>query len=439
MSHAAPFLLAPLDSSARRRHYWTAVAAFTAVAVPLLWSYAGSAATLWMYIFHPSDITTWDQLLTYVADLRVPIPVLLSLAEIAEYRLTGDLVLMTRVVYPTATYLAFVLALWPASATRLRLAAAFVLAVVYLWGLRIVHFANPQTYDVIFPALVLAYVVLLGRASCAQGVTRGRLWSALGAGLALTLAELTRPFFIYLLPLLVVAGCLALWKQGRRPVALFLLPVLLLSGSWHLHIARTQGQLAWTNHSGYNLSRNWTMVEEPPLVAETGSAPLADGRWLNLNTPEHSENSRRFQAAVAAYIRTHPVQAFRHAMAKLRDFLAIPTGYYNWHPDQPGLRLYRWTAWVGLAWLGVQLVVGGVALWRRHGWAFIAAESQLIAITTATVLVLALGEAGEEARLAVTLLPLLAALPVFGCPRPSPPPAGSERVGEDMAHVAAQL
>ena len=232
----------------------------------------------------------------------------------------------------------------------------------------------------------------------------------------MTLAELTRPFFIYLLPLLVVAGCLVLWKHGRRVVGLFLLPVLLLSGSWHLHIARTQGQLAWTNHSGYNLLRNWTIVEMPPLVAETGSAPLAADRWLNLNTPEHGENSRRIQAAVVGYIRAHPAQAARHGLTKLRDFLAIPTGYYNWHPDQPGLRFYRWAACVGLAWLGVQLAAAGVALWRRNWSALVSAESQLIAITAATLLVLALGEAGEEARLAVTLLPLLAALPVFGRP-----------------------
>lgn len=416
MSRVAPFFLAPLSASARRRHYWMTLAAFTIIAVPLLWASAGSAATLWMYVFHPSDITTWEQLVAYVANLRVPIPVLLSLAEIAEYRLTGDLTLTTRLLYPVAIYLAFALALWPASATRLRLAVAFMLAVVYLWGLRIVHFANPQTYDVVFPALVLAYVVLLGQAACAQSAARSTPWLALGTGLALTLAELTRPFFIYLLPLLVVAGCLALRKHGRRPIGLFLLPVLLLSGSWHFHIARTQGQLAWTNHSGYNLLRNWTMVEMPPLVAETGSAPLAADHWLNLNTPEHSENSRRVQAAVVAYIRAHPTQAARHALTKLGYFLAIPTGYYNWHPDQPGLRTYRWAAWVGLAWLGVQLVAAGVALWRRQGWAFIAAESQLIAITAATVLVLALGEAGEEARLIVTLLPLLAALPVFGRP-----------------------
>ena len=182
MSHVASFFLAPLAASARRRHYWMTLAAFTIIAVPLLWASAGSAATLWMYVFHPSDITTWDQLLTYVANLRVPIPVLLSLAEIAEYRLTGDLTLTTRLLYPVAIYLAFALALWPASATRLRLAVAFMLAVVYLWGLRIVHFANPQTYDVVFPALVLAYVVLLGQAACAQSAARSTPWLALGRG-----------------------------------------------------------------------------------------------------------------------------------------------------------------------------------------------------------------------------------------------------------------
>ncbi len=413
MSRVASFLLEPLATLTRRRHYWATVAVFTAVAVPLLWSYGGSAATLWMYVFHPSDIATWDQLVAYVVNLRVPIPILLSLAEIAEYHFTGELTVMTRVLYPVAIYTAFVLALWPASAARLRLAVAFVLAVIYVWGLRIVHLANPQTYDVIFPALALAYVVSLEQALHDDQPK----WVAGAAGLALTLAELTRPFFIYFLPWLVAAGCLALRKRGRRSLGLFLLPVILLSGSWHLHIARTQGQLTWTNHSGYNLLRNWTMVEMPPLVPETGSAPLAPDHWLNLNTPEHALNNRRVGAAVIAYIRENPGPAVAHALAGMGEFLSIKTGYYRWHPDNPGLRYYRWAAWIGLGWLAAQLVAAGLALLRQDWPAWVAPESQLIAITAATLLVLALGEAGEEARLVVTLLPLLAALPVFGRPR----------------------
>lgn len=412
-------LLRPLSPAQRRRAFGMAAILFSLAAVAMLWAYGGAAATQWMNVFHPADFTTWPELVAYVANLRVPIPVLLSLAEIADYRLFGQLLLTTRVLYPVAIYLSFLLALWPPSASWLRLGAATVLALVFVWGLRIVHFANPQTYDVLFPWLVMSYVVLLekaarpGRSPYVAGII------PIGAGLALSLAELTRPFFIYLLPFLALAACVYLRPWGWRRVALFLAPILLLSGSWHLHIARTQGQLAWSNHSGYNLMRSWPMVAIPPLIAETADAPLAPDRWANLNTVIHGQNSRIIQSAVVAYIREHPGQAAGHVLFRLGAFLSIPTGYYNWHPEHPGLWLYRLAAWIGLAWLAAQAIPMAAALLRRDWLAFLAPESQLIAIAAATVLILALAEAGEEARLFVTVLPFLAALPRFGRPRPS--------------------
>ena len=237
---------------------------------------------------------------------------------------------------------------------------------------------------------------------------------AFAAGLALTSAELTRPYFIYLLPVLLILACLALRPSGRRSVALFLLPVILLSGSWHFHIARTQGQLAWTNHSGFNLQRGWSMVTPPPLVEEVGNTPLAPGRWINLNTAEHSENSRRLTAAVVDYIRANPVPAMRHVIYRLREFMSMKTATYEFQPTQPGLIIYRIAGWLGFLWLAAQSVRAVVALFRRQWAAFLTPESQLIAIAAASILVLSLGEAYEEARLVVTVLPLLAALPIFG-------------------------
>ena len=431
MRHALQRLASPLQASRYRRFGW-ALVLFSVLAIPLLWSYGGAAATRWMFVFDPSDVTTWAELVDYVANLRVPIPLVISLAEIAEFRLTGQLLITTRVAYPVAVYLSFALALWLASASAARLVAAWVLAVVFVWGMRIVHYANPQTYDVIFPALVLAYVVCLDLARRPTNEARSSGLLALTAGLSLSLAELTRPFFIFLMPFLLVAACLVLRPLGWRRVALFLMPVVLLSGSWHVFIAQAHGQLVWTNHSGFNLHRNWYMVELPILVEEVNGAPLAPGRWPHLNTPEHSENSRRIQAAIVTWILEHPAEAVDHALNRLGNFLSVPTGYYGWQPDHPGLRYYRWAVWAALAWIAVQPLVAISALLRRRWLAFIAAESQLIGIVLLTLLILALGESAEEARFIVSLLPMLAALPLFGlsswsvvtgAPRISPPAA----------------
>jgi hypothetical protein len=197
-------------------------------------------------------------------------------------------------------------------------------------------------------------------------------------------------------------------------MGLYLAPLIILSGGWHLHLWRQHGQLVWTNHTGFNLQRAWPMVEYPPLVAEVNSAPLAADRQPNLDTPEHSENSRRIQAAVMAYIRAHPGEAARHGFLRLQTFLAVRTDTYDWRPDNPGLRYYRWAVWAGLAWLMTQIAVAVIAALRRNRMAFVAPESQLILMTVGLILLLSMAEAHEEARLMVSLLPFLAALPRFG-------------------------
>ena len=405
------YLTADLLAGTRRTTYWITVALFSAVAVPLLWGYSGTAAMTWMYVYHPSDVTSWAELVDYIAGLRVPIPVLISITEIADYQLFGDLFLSSRVAYPASIFFGFAFALWLASTSRLRLAAAFVLSLVYVWGLRIVHFGNPQTYDVIFPALVLLYAVLLEQARRGEAGDRWAAAAAVGAGFALSATELTRPYIIFLLPCLLIAAVLFLRPTGWRRIALFLMPVAILSGGWHLHIANSQEQLVWSNHSGFNLQRSWSMVPMPPLVEEVDSAPLAPDRWPNLNTPEHSENSRRIQAAVIAFIRENPGESAIHILRRLETFLAVPTGFYSWQPDNPGLRYYRWAVWAGLAWLVAQSLPAVKALFRGDWRAFITPESQIIAVTVVSILILAIAEQGEEARMWVSILPLLAVLP----------------------------
>lgn len=378
----------------------------------LLRGASGVAAIQWMYVFHPSDFDTWRELADYVANLRVPIPVIVSVAELIEYRFTEGMYLTTRVAYQTALFVSYALAVRLAWESPRRRAAAMVLSLIFLIGTRWVHYANPQTYDVFFPCLLLLYVTLLDGVTRARSPRR-RALLAVGAGLALSLVDLTRPFAVVLLPPLTWGAWYALRRAEGRPFLAFLAPLLILSGGWHLHALRLEGQLTWGNHSGFNLQRGWPDAPLPPLLPEAGSQPLASDRWKNLNTPAHGVNSRLIQASILDFMRERPGFALRHALKKLAHFTAVQTGFYNWHPQSPWLVLYRPAVWAAQMWLGVQLAIGVSALFRRR-WAWLAApQSQLALATAATIIMLALFEGGEEARLMITVLPLLAALPII--------------------------
>ena len=159
-----PALTDPVTGPARRRLFGAAVALFSIIAIPLLWSARGAPATGWMNIYHMADFATWDQVVNFVTTLRAPIPILISLAEILEYGLAGQLFVTTRVAYAGAIFFAFVPALWLASRVRWRLAAALILSIIFVWGLLLVHAGNPVTYDVIFACLVMVYIVALEQA-----------------------------------------------------------------------------------------------------------------------------------------------------------------------------------------------------------------------------------------------------------------------------------
>jgi hypothetical protein len=373
-----------------------------------------------MYVFHPSDFATWRDLADYVANLRVPIPVVVSAAEIIEYQLTGDLLLTTRVAYQAALFISYGLALRMAWGSPGRRVASLALSIIYVVGTRWIHYANPQTYDVFFPCLLLGYVTLLDLSAGARTM-RSRAALAVGAGVALALVDLTRPFAVFLLPPLVWGAWRTLRAVDGRLIWAFLAPLVALSGAWHLQTARLEGQVTWGNHSGFNLQRGWPVAPAVELLPDPGGKPLKAGRWANLNTPTHGENSRLLQSAMVAFVREQPGFALGYALKKLQYFMATQTGFYNWHPQSPWLTLYRPAVWAGLVWLGLQVAVLAAALIRRQ-WPILARpQSQLALATAATVVILAVAEGGEEARLMITVLPLLAALPrvkVTGSGRP---------------------
>jgi hypothetical protein len=372
------------------------------------------SAVGWMVIYDAADFPTLGSLAAFLRDLRIPVPPYLAVLEVVEHQLTGGLELTTVLAYRLAIVLAYLLPLLWSAGSALRLAASAGLGLVFLAATVLVHPGNPQTYDIFYPLFVLAFGLALRRAARPAGSRAG--W-ALAAGFLLAMAELSRPFVVLGLPLVVALAALAVARRPRQHLAALLLPVLLLSGGWHGWLAVRHGQLASTNHAGQNLRRAWPMavVPRPPLVPEVNSERLGPGRWPNLNTAEHLENSRRLQRAVLRYVRTHPLGSARHALGRLRALLLdVRTDIYRHRPRHWVLVLYRPLVRAAVAWLTLNalLLVSGLLVDGRRRRRLLAdPDSILIVITAFSACALAVGDAQEEARFLISLLPLLAAVP----------------------------
>jgi 4-amino-4-deoxy-L-arabinose transferase-like glycosyltransferase len=271
---------------------------------------------------------------------------------------------------------------------------------------------------------MLAYVACLQAAGRAPRRHLAIVFAFM-SGLCLSLAELTRPFVFVLIPALLVCTFIALRTLRRWGLAAFLVPVLLLSGSWHVHQYLRHGQVLWTNHSGFNLVRGWTMVKHPRLEREPRRAvphrQRIEGRRPNINTELHAKNSRLLKTAVAEYAVEHPLQSIRHALTRLVTFgYVVQTKIYKHEPQHPVLALYRPSVWLGTTCFGVATLVLVVALFRRKGErvALIGSPTTIVVIVGLfTAAVLGVGEGLQErARFLLSVLPFLACLPCFGMP-----------------------
>ena len=388
-------------------------AALTLVGGVLVRDSVAVPATTWMHMYDPAAFPTARALIDFVAGLRVPIPPVIAALEIVSVQQTGSTALVTVYLYRVALVATYVLAVWFSYPSIPRLFGSFAASVVFLWATTLIHPLNPQSYDILFPLFTLAFLILLRAA--ARATAGSAIGFAAGGGFFLSMAELTRPFVFVLLPLMLAGACIALRGRPRRVLVGLFTPVVLLSGSWHLHLLTAHHQLLGTNYAGFNLRRAWPMAPLPPAMWETHAQPSDEKSWPNLNTEAQHVASLQLQRAVAAYVVENPGAALRHAARKMVRFARPQLSMYRSAPAaHPVLSIYRLAAPASFLFTAANLaLLTGYALGaRRQMWLLLAStDNVLLLITAFTVVVLSLGEAKEEARLVVSVLPLLAAYP----------------------------
>jgi hypothetical protein len=412
-------ILASLPGTTRKRleQYSTPILLtfiliFMALGAFLVCNSTAMPATRWMNIYDFDDFKTVRNVVDYLANLRVPIPPLISIAEIADHMLFGSSDLVTKLLYRESLVCMYVAAMLLAFPSPSRLIISFLASIVFLWGTVVVHPGNPMIYDVLFPFFALGAILLLKLVRSRSFMTPGRqIALCLMAGLLLSFAELSRPFFLIILPVILVGMYLFLRKTDRRLFIALAIPLLLFSGTWHMNMLLRHHQLLWTNQSGVNLYRAWPRTELPALITEVNDQPIKPNRWRNSNTQERYENSRLLQRAVARHIISHPWSSVCYAGKRISAVVNPKTSIYEHDPANPILAVYRPVGLLLSAFLllNVVLVLLYALLAGKRCLEIIALPNNMIIITGGlSLLILALGEIHEEARLLISVLPFIA-------------------------------
>ncbi|MEM7368814.1 MAG: hypothetical protein AAF587_09420 [Bacteroidota bacterium] len=368
--------------------------------------------TEWMHIYSFRDYTHWDDIKTYLRELRTGIPPVLSFLELHSWMRYCSIEWIIEDLYRYGIVFAVLLPGFFAKGTLRSWLLATGIGWLMLESILIVHPGNPQLYDVLLPVFILLGFLYAQISLKTKWVALGIVPAVLG-GFFFSMAELARPFMIALLPILI-AICGYQYFQARRRwlFVAYLLPILIFSGGWHLKLLiYNQGQVVWSNHGGTNLFRAWTPVidhknltsqiqpEAPPLN-EYGWA------WNNLNTQIHAENSAFRSKAVVGGILNKPELAGKILYQKIRIFTTPRTYIYKHDPQDPLLIWYR-TFVRGLYYvLAILLVVSLVKTIRN--WRFLFSWEFGLLFTTFFLTVMPIiGESGEEARFIVAVLPFL--------------------------------
>jgi hypothetical protein len=386
----------------------------------------------WCGEFRLEELDTLAKVKDFFANLRIPIPPALALLEIGVARLTGDNDLVIRGLYKLSIIGAYLLALVLAYPRVGRMVATALVAGVLIAGTVFVHPGNPQIYDTVYPFLIVSFLVLLARAVRGRPGTRTRLALLATAGLTLSLVGLTRPFAIVLVPAVVLLVLRDLRGAPRRELAAFALGALLLAVPWHVYLFARHGQTSMSNHTGFNLLRAWPMVPLPPLIPEDHRPPNRP-----YNNPQHNTNSLRVQRNVLGYIVHHPGTALVNVYERFDATMSAKTviAAVRYRSDEPVLRVYQLLV---RALFGAMLVLAALRLWlwirarrRRGGDHPLVARpvdpvgASLLILGVGSLSLLALGDAGEEARFVIALLPMLASLWVAVPARDQRPPVVS--------------
>ena len=369
------------------------------------------SSTYWMQIFSFQDYRDPEAFRQYLLDLRTGIPPLYSALEIYSFNTWQDNTWIFEDLYQMGMIAMFLLPLFFTRGKEIFLLVSFLIGWIFFRAALLIHEGNPQYYDVLLPCFLLMYL-LFSEASFALKDWRF-LAPLMGflAGLCLGITELSRPFMLALLPFLVGYSCFHYLNQKQYiSLVIFLLPLFIVSGGWHAKLyLYNNGQIIWSNSSGTNLYRAWSfMVDNESLESELQeeAPPILYGRWNNLNTQVHYENSQVRKAYVWKAIRENPGKTLQRIWEKTLIFIRPQTDLYAHQPRGNFIAVYKVLV-KGIYLLFPILVILGIRKIIKRPSSFFSREWMVVFITGFLSFMPIIGESGEEARFLISVLPFL--------------------------------
>lgn len=402
----------------RSKLIWFCTVLFVLIGGWLVKDSYGSTAITWMYVFEAKDIVGWAGLLSFYKQLRIAVPPFWAALDILSYQAFGDYRINAIWLYRIAMVGSFLLAGSIFKGGLIHRCGSLLIGLYFLATSVQIHPGNPGVVDFFFPALVLIMYWSLARAK--RGLDSGEtvLRLVVLTGFSFTLTELTRPFLIYMTPFIFLGFYLALRRAKLKTFLVLAIPVLLFSGTWHAHHLINFGQVAWTNHSGVNLMRVWDPVMgDWQSLVEPEEPPIVPGRMNNINTEVHSRNSDIMKKMVVEGIIAHPRRALIEATWNLKILLDGKTCLMKRCPEHWILKPYKAVVRiaVGIFVLGLLATIFRLFLDKENRITIISSpEIQLIGFTVLSILLLAFGDKGEDARFLISVLPLICVFPGLG-------------------------
>ena len=369
------------------------------------------SSTYWMQIFSFQDYGEPDAFRQYLLDLRTGIPPLYSALEIYSFNTWQDNTWIFKDLYQLGMITMCILPLFFTRGKEVLLIAGLLMGWIFFRAGLLIHEGNPQYYDVLLPCFLLLYLLFSEASFALKGWRIIAPLMGFLAGLCLGIAELSRPFMLALVPFLIGYSCFHYLRQKQYiSLVIFLLPLLIVSGGWHAKLyVYNNGQVIWSNSSGTNLYRAWShMVDNEALELELQeeAPPLLYGRWNNLNTQVHYENSQVRKAYVWKAIRHNPGDALKRIWLKTLIFIRPQTDLYAHQPRGNFIAAYKVLV-KGIYLLFPILVILGIRKIIKRPSSFFSREWIVVFITGFLSFMPIIGESGEEARFLISVLPFL--------------------------------
>lgn len=386
------------------------ISVFSLFLLPV-WGYRGDPSVYWMHVIELESFNSPCDVWTYLFALRTGIPPLLSSLELLWWVEFQDLTFFSNIIYPVTIALGFTLAVMIQPARPLPVLIVFFVGLLLAFQGVKVHTRNPAIYDPLFGALLLIYFALINARSHLYCISLNFL-----SGLVLTMLELTRPFMVFLLPIFVLVEFHRISCKVQHPfraIIAFSLPLILISGAWHLHLhIAHDGQIAWTNISGYNLKRAWNdfhpEIRKEPNVDELPHR--ANGMWADLNRKEVYHSSQAVKKIIITKISAEPTRAAAYAYQRVADFINNPTRINEFNPKNFKFNIYRILI-ISLEYMVIiNVFIGAVLLFCQKRWPWSEDNWWFGACIFLVILLVAIGEKGEEGRFLFSVAPAMLAV-----------------------------